>query len=146
MPSFPSQSWGSQGTWSGLQSPRVGCRQGLQGRLSGRQPHGAWSPHMGIYFDCYSSVFSTASCSKFFFSTQETDLSIFDLIGLENKMTRHEAELLCKKKVTRKLIEELFAAPPPSSRPVAIRLKPSRYVVRSITSCSPWLWLGPGWL
>lgn len=44
-------------------------------------------------------------------------------------MTHHEAELLGKKKVTRKLFEELFTAPPPSSRPAAVRLKPSRYVV-----------------
>lgn len=43
-------------------------------------------------------------------------------------MTRHEAELLGKKKVTRKLFEELFTAPPPSSRPAAVRLKPSRCV------------------
>ncbi|TKC35078.1 hypothetical protein EI555_006031, partial [Monodon monoceros] len=57
---------------------------------------------------------------------KETDLSIFDLIGLENKMTRHESELLGKKKVTRKLFEELFTAPPPSGRPAAVRLKPSR--------------------
>ncbi|XP_045881875.1 E1A-binding protein p400 isoform X7 [Meles meles] len=57
---------------------------------------------------------------------KETDLSIFDLIGLENKMTRHEAELLCKKKVTRKLMDELYTAPPPSGRPAALRLKPSR--------------------
>ncbi|XP_058547524.1 E1A-binding protein p400 isoform X2 [Neofelis nebulosa] len=59
-------------------------------------------------------------------SRKEADLSVFDLIGLENKMTRHEAELLCKKKVTRKLMEELFAAPLPSGRPAALRLKPSR--------------------
>uniref|UniRef100_A0A452SEL2 E1A binding protein p400 n=1 Tax=Ursus americanus TaxID=9643 RepID=A0A452SEL2_URSAM len=59
-------------------------------------------------------------------SWKETDLSIFDLIGLENKMTRHEAELLCKQKVTRKLMDELFTAPPPSGRPAALRLKPSR--------------------
>lgn len=46
-------------------------------------------------------------------------------------MTHHEAELLCKKKVTRKLFEELFTAPPlPSSgRPVPVRLKPSRCVL-----------------
>ncbi|XP_022348101.1 E1A-binding protein p400 [Enhydra lutris kenyoni] len=59
-------------------------------------------------------------------SWKETDLSIFDLIGLENKMTRHEAELLCKKKVTRKLMDELYTAPSPSGRPAALRLKPSR--------------------
>lgn len=43
-------------------------------------------------------------------------------------MTRHEAEVLCKKKVTRKLIEELFTAPPPPGRPPSVRLKPSRCV------------------
>ncbi|XP_006874145.1 PREDICTED: E1A-binding protein p400-like [Chrysochloris asiatica] len=57
---------------------------------------------------------------------KEADLSMFDLIGIENKMARHEAELLSKKKVTRKLIEESFASPPPSARPVAVKLKPSR--------------------
>ncbi|XP_053785012.1 E1A-binding protein p400 isoform X5 [Desmodus rotundus] len=57
---------------------------------------------------------------------KDTDLSIFDLVGLENKMTRHEAEWLRQKKVTRRLIEELFTAPPPPGRPPAVRLKPSR--------------------
>lgn len=59
---------------------------------------------------------------------------MFDLIGLENKMTRHEAELLCKKKVTRKVMEELLTAPLPSVRPTALRLKPSRCVARSLAS------------
>lgn len=44
-------------------------------------------------------------------------------------MTRHEAELLRKKRVTRKLMEELFTAPPPPGRPPAVRLKPSRCVL-----------------
>ncbi|XP_064128074.1 E1A-binding protein p400 isoform X2 [Loxodonta africana] len=57
---------------------------------------------------------------------KEADLSVFDLIGLENHLTRHEAELLSKKKVTRKLLEEIFTSPPPSARPVAVKLKPSR--------------------
>lgn len=52
-------------------------------------------------------------------------------------MTRREAELLCKKKVTRKLIEELFTAPPPPGRPPAVRLKPSRCVAGSVASCPP---------
>uniref|UniRef100_A0A673UJI8 E1A binding protein p400 n=1 Tax=Suricata suricatta TaxID=37032 RepID=A0A673UJI8_SURSU len=59
-------------------------------------------------------------------SWKEADLSIFDLIGLENTMTRHEAELLCKKKVTRKGMEELLTAPLPAGRPAVLRLKPSR--------------------
>ncbi|MBZ3873370.1 E1A-binding protein p400 [Sciurus carolinensis] len=57
---------------------------------------------------------------------KEADLSMFDLIGLENKITRHEAELLSKNKVTRKLMEEAFTSPPPSARPVAVKLKASR--------------------
>lgn len=66
-------------------------------------------------------------------------------------MTRHEAELLCKQKVTRKLMDELFTAPPPSGRPAALRLKPSRCVVWSAASCSPkspagsWLALNQPW-
>lgn len=52
-------------------------------------------------------------------------------------MTRHEAELLFKKRVTRRLIEELSSAPPPSGRLPAVRLKPSRCVVPSVASCSP---------
>ncbi|XP_023581645.1 E1A-binding protein p400-like [Trichechus manatus latirostris] len=59
---------------------------------------------------------------------KEADLSVFDLIGLEDNLTRHEAELLSKKKVTRKLIEESFTSPLPSARPVAVKLKPSRAV------------------
>ncbi|XP_040843097.1 E1A-binding protein p400 [Ochotona curzoniae] len=57
---------------------------------------------------------------------KETDLSIFDLIGLESQITRHEAELLSKKKVTRKLMEEVFTSPPPTPRPAAVKLKASR--------------------
>ncbi|XP_036777782.2 E1A-binding protein p400 isoform X25 [Manis pentadactyla] len=56
---------------------------------------------------------------------KDTDLSIFDLIGLESKMARHEADVLSRRKVSRKLMEELCVVPP-VSRPVAIRLKPSR--------------------
>lgn len=52
-------------------------------------------------------------------------------------MTRHEAELLFKKRVTRRLIEELSSAPPPAGRLPAVRLKPSRCVVCSVASCSP---------
>lgn len=52
-------------------------------------------------------------------------------------MTRHEAELLCKKKVTRKLMDELYTAPPPSGRPATLRLKPSRYVAWNGGSCTP---------
>uniref|UniRef100_A0A8C9FGD8 E1A-binding protein p400 n=1 Tax=Pavo cristatus TaxID=9049 RepID=A0A8C9FGD8_PAVCR len=57
---------------------------------------------------------------------KESDLSLFDLIGMENKMTHYEAQVLPKQKVTRKLIEEIYSSPPPPARPNPVKLKPSR--------------------
>ncbi|KAM9526637.1 E1A-binding protein p400 isoform 12-T12 [Guaruba guarouba] len=57
---------------------------------------------------------------------KESDLSLFDLIGMENKMTHYEAQILPKQKVTRKLIEEIYSSPPPPARPNPVKLKPSR--------------------
>nr|XP_021142335.1 LOW QUALITY PROTEIN: E1A-binding protein p400 [Columba livia] len=57
---------------------------------------------------------------------KESDLSLFDLIGMENKMTQYEAQLLPKQKVTRKLIEEIYSSPAPPARPNPVKLKPSR--------------------
>ncbi|XP_058850548.1 E1A-binding protein p400-like isoform X2 [Acipenser ruthenus] len=58
---------------------------------------------------------------------KNVDMSIFDLIGNENKLTRYEAEeVLPKQKVTRKLIEEIYTAPDPPARPKQVKLKPSR--------------------
>uniref|UniRef100_A0A670JPM0 E1A binding protein p400 n=1 Tax=Podarcis muralis TaxID=64176 RepID=A0A670JPM0_PODMU len=57
---------------------------------------------------------------------KDTDLSLFDLIGIENKMTLYESQVLPKQKVTRKLIEEIYASPLPPPRPNPVKLKPSR--------------------
>ncbi|PKU36489.1 hypothetical protein llap_13209 [Limosa lapponica baueri] len=57
---------------------------------------------------------------------KESDLSLFDLIGMENKMTHYEAQMLPKQKVTRKLIEEIYSSPPAPARPNPVKLKPSR--------------------
>ncbi|XP_015274457.1 PREDICTED: E1A-binding protein p400-like, partial [Gekko japonicus] len=57
---------------------------------------------------------------------KDTDLSLFDLIGIENNMTRYESQVLPKQKVTRKLIEEIYTSPPPPPRPNPVKLKPSR--------------------
>uniref|UniRef100_A0A8C5JJN6 E1A binding protein p400 n=1 Tax=Junco hyemalis TaxID=40217 RepID=A0A8C5JJN6_JUNHY len=57
---------------------------------------------------------------------KELDLSLFDLIGMEDKMTHYEAQMLPKQKVTRKLIEEIYSSPPPPARPNPVKLKPSR--------------------
>uniref|UniRef100_A0A8C7CEI8 E1A binding protein p400 n=1 Tax=Oncorhynchus kisutch TaxID=8019 RepID=A0A8C7CEI8_ONCKI len=46
------------------------------------------------------------------------DLSLFDLISNENRLTRYEMEeVLPKLKVTRQLIEEIHSAPDPPARP-----------------------------
>ncbi|XP_018099649.1 E1A-binding protein p400 isoform X2 [Xenopus laevis] len=54
------------------------------------------------------------------------DLASFLLIGMENKMTRYEAQELPKQKVTRKLIQEIYNSPDPSVKPSHVKIKPSR--------------------
>ncbi|XP_069476164.1 E1A-binding protein p400 isoform X2 [Ambystoma mexicanum] len=55
---------------------------------------------------------------------KNVDLSLFNLIGIENEMTRHEAHVLPKQKVSRKLIEEIYNAPDPPPRPAPVKIKP----------------------
>lgn len=57
---------------------------------------------------------------------KNTDLSLFALLGLESKMTRYEAQLLPKQKVTRKLLQEIYSNPDPAPRPKSGKIKPSR--------------------
>uniref|UniRef100_A0A674CMD1 E1A binding protein p400 n=1 Tax=Salmo trutta TaxID=8032 RepID=A0A674CMD1_SALTR len=58
------------------------------------------------------------------------DLSLFDLISNENRLTRYEAEeVLPKLKVTRQLIEEIHSAPDPPARPKPCKIKPMRSVL-----------------
>ncbi|CAM4568323.1 unnamed protein product [Lepidochelys kempii] len=57
---------------------------------------------------------------------KDTDMCLFDLIGVENKMTHYEAQVLPKQKVTRKLIEEIYSSPHHPARPHPVKLKPSR--------------------
>uniref|UniRef100_A0A8C8S7I0 E1A binding protein p400 n=1 Tax=Pelusios castaneus TaxID=367368 RepID=A0A8C8S7I0_9SAUR len=57
---------------------------------------------------------------------KDTDKCLFDLIGVENKMTHYEAQVLPKQKVTRKLIEEIYSSPHHPARPNSVKLKPSR--------------------
>uniref|UniRef100_A0A674CM71 E1A binding protein p400 n=1 Tax=Salmo trutta TaxID=8032 RepID=A0A674CM71_SALTR len=61
---------------------------------------------------------------------QLLDLSLFDLISNENRLTRYEAEeVLPKLKVTRQLIEEIHSAPDPPARPKPCKIKPMRSVL-----------------
>ncbi|XP_054029265.1 E1A-binding protein p400-like [Dryobates pubescens] len=56
---------------------------------------------------------------------KHADRSLFDVIGLENKVTCYEAQVLPKLKVTRKLIEEIYCSPS-SPRLEPVKLKPNR--------------------
>nr|DBA23123.1 TPA: hypothetical protein GDO54_014071 [Pyxicephalus adspersus] len=57
---------------------------------------------------------------------KNTDLSLFDLLGLENKMSCYESQQIPKQKLTRKLIQEIYNAPDPAPRPSRVKMKPSR--------------------
>ncbi|XP_075073344.1 E1A-binding protein p400-like isoform X2 [Mixophyes fleayi] len=57
---------------------------------------------------------------------KNTDLFLFNLLGIENKMTRYEAQFLPKHKVTRKLVQEIYSNPDPAPRPNRVKIKPSR--------------------
>ncbi|XP_069817115.1 E1A-binding protein p400-like isoform X2 [Dendropsophus ebraccatus] len=57
---------------------------------------------------------------------KSVDLSLFSLLELENKMTRYEAQVLPKQKVTRKLLQEIHSHPDPAPRPKKDKIKPSR--------------------
>ncbi|XP_057213376.1 E1A-binding protein p400 isoform X3 [Triplophysa rosa] len=55
------------------------------------------------------------------------DMSLFDLIGNEGKLTRYEAEeVLPKLRMTKQLIEEIYNAPDTPPRPRQCKIKPMR--------------------
>ncbi|XP_067862276.1 E1A-binding protein p400 isoform X3 [Heptranchias perlo] len=56
---------------------------------------------------------------------KNVDMSVFNLTGIENKLSRYETEtVMPKRKVTRKLIEEIYNSPdlPPRPRPVKVKV------------------------
>ncbi|XP_041423099.1 E1A-binding protein p400 isoform X2 [Xenopus laevis] len=57
---------------------------------------------------------------------KNTDMSLFDLFGVEDKMTRYEVQLLPAQKVTRKQMEEIYCSSEPTPRPTPVKMKPSR--------------------
>ncbi|KAM4810439.1 E1A-binding protein p400-like [Rhinophrynus dorsalis] len=57
---------------------------------------------------------------------KNADLSLFYLLGLENKMTRYEAQVLPGQKVTRKQIDDIYSSPETAPRPNPVKIKPSR--------------------
>ncbi|KAM3939883.1 E1A-binding protein p400-like isoform 2-T2 [Leptodactylus fuscus] len=57
---------------------------------------------------------------------KKTDLSFFDLVGLENKMTHYESQVLPVLKVTRRLMEEIYNSLDTISQPNPVKIKPNR--------------------
>ena len=82
----------------------------------------------------FTNVFLIWWCKKSLVFTvfhQTADLSIFDLIGNENRLTRYQTEAIPKLKISQQLIEEIHSAPDPPARPKACKIKPMRSVLGS---------------
>ncbi|XP_041642655.1 E1A-binding protein p400 isoform X2 [Cheilinus undulatus] len=60
-------------------------------------------------------------------SSQISNMSIFDLINNENRLTRYQTEeAVPKLKITQQLIEEIYTGPDPPPRPKSCPIKPMR--------------------
>lgn len=63
-----------------------------------------------------------------FLHPQRCDLSMFDLVGLESRVSRYQADVfLPRHKVSRQLIQEIVESPEPPPRPKPVRMKVNRY-------------------
>ncbi|XP_065118886.2 uncharacterized protein srcap isoform X4 [Paramisgurnus dabryanus] len=75
-------------------------------------------------------VYSTASLVQRALETspfERCDLSLFDLVGLEQRVSRYQADVfLPQRKVTRQLIQEIMESPDPPPRPKPVRMKVNR--------------------
>ncbi|KAM9146686.1 helicase SRCAP isoform 4-T4 [Pangshura tecta] len=77
----------------------------------------------GICFSTASLVLCALNRDPF----KHVDMGIFDLINLEGRVSRYEADtFLPKWKVTRKLIEEIAESPDPPPRPKPVKMKVNR--------------------
>nr|XP_057927564.1 E1A-binding protein p400 isoform X3 [Doryrhamphus excisus] len=60
-------------------------------------------------------------------SSKDTNVSLFDLINNENRLTRYQTEeAVPKLKITQQLIEEIYSGPEPPPRPKPCPIKPTR--------------------
>ena len=60
---------------------------------------------------------------------QRCDLSMFNLLGLEGRVSRYRADVFMPRhKVGRQLIQEIVESPEPPPRPKPVRMKVNRYV------------------
>ncbi|XP_063310444.1 E1A-binding protein p400-like isoform X1 [Pelobates fuscus] len=57
---------------------------------------------------------------------KNVDLSIFNFLAVENKMTRYEAQVIPRQRVSRKLIQEIYSSPNPAPRPAKVKIKRNR--------------------
>ncbi|XP_048027660.1 helicase SRCAP isoform X1 [Megalobrama amblycephala] len=75
-------------------------------------------------------VYSTASLVQRALETspfERCDLSMFDLVGLEQRVSRYQADVfLPQRKVTHQLIQEIMESPDPPPRPKPVRMKVNR--------------------
>ncbi|XP_039991417.1 helicase SRCAP [Xiphias gladius] len=75
-------------------------------------------------------VFHTASLVQDaleVFPLKRCDLSMFDLVGVESRVSRYQADVfLPRHKVSRQLIQEIVEAPEPPPRPRPVRMKVNR--------------------
>ncbi|XP_016313913.1 helicase SRCAP-like isoform X2 [Sinocyclocheilus anshuiensis] len=75
-------------------------------------------------------VYSTASLVQRALETspfERCDLSLFDLIGLEQRVSRYQADVfLPQRKVTHQLIQEIMESPDPPPRPKPVHMKVNR--------------------
>ncbi|TNN51601.1 Helicase SRCAP [Liparis tanakae] len=75
-------------------------------------------------------VFHTASLVQDaleVFPLKRCDLSMFDLVGLEGRVSRYQADVfLPRYKVSRQLIQEILETPDPPPRPRPVRMKVNR--------------------
>ncbi|XP_066522462.1 helicase SRCAP isoform X2 [Hoplias malabaricus] len=75
-------------------------------------------------------VYSTASLVLQALETspfQRCDFSMFDLVGLEGRVSRYQADIyLPRRKVTRELIQEIVESPEAPPRPKPVRMKVNR--------------------
>ncbi|XP_051523057.1 helicase SRCAP-like isoform X2 [Myxocyprinus asiaticus] len=75
-------------------------------------------------------IYSTASLVQEALETspfERCDLSLFDLVGLERRVSRYQADVfLPQRKVTHQLIQEIMDSPDPPPRPKPVRMKVNR--------------------
>lgn len=65
--------------------------------------------------------------SNLLLHSQRCDVSMFDLVGLESRVSRYQADVfLPRYRVSRQLIQEIMESPEPPPRPKPVRMKVNR--------------------